>query len=107
MSTVRSWISMILKRGLLIDLLHRSPSRFRALKLLGLMEMQLVEFLRAIRVTISSRVRYHNIPCCHTESIISENETLTVRARTMIVRKVDILRRQVVNVILLRGLDAA
>ena len=82
---------MILKRALLIDLLHSSSSGFRALKLLGLMEMKLIKFLRAIRVTISSRIRYHNISCGHTQSIVFEYETLAVRTRSMILRKVNIL----------------
>ncbi len=71
------------------------------------MEMQLIKFLRAIWVTISSRIRYHNISCGHTKAIVFEYETLAVRARSMILRKVDILWRQVFNVILLRGFYAA
>lgn len=107
MTAIRSWISMILKWCFLINLLHCSSSRFRALKLLSLMKLQLIELLRAIWVTVSCRVGNHNIPSGHTESIVSKYEAFTFRTRTMILGKVYILWGQIFNVILLRHLNAA
>lgn len=107
MATVRCWISMILEWCFLVNLLHRSSSRFRALKLLGLMKLQFVELLRAIWVAVSCWVRNHDISRSHTQSIVSEYEAFTLRTRTVVFREVNILWGQIFNLVLLRRLYTA
>lgn len=71
------------------------------------MKLQLIELLRAIRVTISSRVRNHYIPSSHTKSVVSDYKALSFRTRPMIFGKVYILGGRIINIILLGCLNAA
>jgi len=105
MAAIWGWISMILKWSLLVNLLHSSSSRFWALKLLSLVKLQLIEFLRAIWVTVSSWVRYHNISSSQTETIVSKYKAFSLRTWPMVLGKVYILWWQIFNVILLRSLN--